>query len=68
MKAFIEWKKLPKGTYTYTHAGLTVDVWPIGTLRGTAYKWTIRDEDIYLDQGEEASLDAACEAALKFMP
>lgn len=59
----IEWKKLPRGTYTYTYDGRTADVWQVFN----GWKWTVRDESIFLNRGEEKTLDEACEKALELL-
>lgn len=65
----IEWRKLPKGTYTYTHDGKRADVWQMG---GPTYTWRYTvfhiDKARYLKaKGGFATLDQACEEALKAM-
>lgn len=62
-----EWITLPKGTYAYHHDGKIAEVWMVSVPKGVAWKWTIRDEKIYLDQGQTATLDEACEQALRFL-
>ena len=61
----LEWQKLPRGSYHLTVNDLTADVFKIG---GEGWRWNVSNNSgRYL--GYEkciASLDLACEAALRF--
>lgn len=65
MNDFIEWVKLPRGTYRCKIDNFTADVWSVG---GKIWKWNVLESGIkYVGTGIESSLDFACEAAVKFM-
>lgn len=66
----VEWVKMPRGTYRYSHDGLTADVWQVA---GRGWLWSVcsgndvlgviaAHEGVY-----QPTLDAACEVALKAM-
>lgn len=61
----ITWRKLPRGSYTYSPDNIRVAyVWYVVCV---GYQWNVIDGDtgIYLDCGIGATLDEACEMALK---
>ena len=66
--AFIEWVKLPRGTYQARVGYKVLEVWAFARPSGITWKWTISDADCpgcpYLDCGEEMTLDMATEIAI----
>lgn len=64
---FIEWKQLPRGTYTANVGTCELDVFKIGD-KGFRYNVLDIITGHYLASGTEATLDAACEAAIKETP
>ena len=59
----IEWETLPRGTLRLQMDSLTADVWKVGN----GARWTADDGQVYLGSGEEPTVDAACEAALRML-
>ena len=67
MPQLIEWTKMPKGTYRYSHDGLTADVWQVA---GCGFLWSVYEggEPLFGHEGVyQPTLDDACEMALKAM-
>ena len=64
MEPFIEWKLLPRGTYTFAYDGKKADVWQFGR---NIWQWNICNQGIYTHLGKESTLDNACESAIKSM-
>lgn len=61
---FYEWKRGARGSYQTHVNGIELDVWQIGSL---GWRFNALREGVYVgcEQGL-ISLDAACEAAVKF--
>lgn len=63
MKAFIEWKKLARGTYTTSAInGAICSAWKVG---GGA-RWTVEEakNGAFLGGGKASDLDTACDMAI----
>jgi hypothetical protein len=76
----IEWRLRQRGTYATEVNGIELDVWRIGrgwvlgqygdcgtTDQSSGWRWTaLKDHKFVGSETGLASLDAACEAAIKF--